>query len=95
MYIVHEMISLLWFQDLEVYITSYKGMAKLHSLMFIADHCPPLQQEALKMALVHVLTTYNTQIYQNIHKKLVDAITRYSVVTGRSTLVIDSTKLWH
>lgn len=64
-------------QDLEVYISNYKGMAKLQRLMFIADHCPSLQQEALKMALSHVHTTYNTQMYQNVHKKLVDSITRY------------------
>lgn len=55
--------------------------------MFIADHCPSLQQEALKMALAHVHTTYNTQMYQTIHKKLVDSITRYMyILSPKSTL---------
>jgi len=66
--------------DLETYITSYKGMAKLHRLLFIADRCPSLQLEALRMALTFVMSTFNTSSYQIIHRKLSDAITSGSVL---------------
>ena len=64
-------------QDLETYASSYRGLAKLHRLLFVAEHCPPLRVEALRMALTHVMTTYNTNMYQEIHKSLQDAITGY------------------
>lgn len=51
-------------------------MAKLHRLLFIAERCPSLQLEALRMAMTFVMTTYNTSSYQAIHRKLTDAITR-------------------
>ncbi|XP_071040671.1 COP9 signalosome complex subunit 1 [Parasteatoda tepidariorum] len=65
--------------DLEAYISSYTGLAKLYRLLYIADHCPALKIEALKMALSYVQNTYNVNIYQMIHRKLVDA-------TGNSNL---------
>jgi len=63
-------------QDLETYATQYKGLAKLYRLTYIADHCPPLRVEALRMALAYVMTTYNTNLYQQINKKLQEALTR-------------------
>ncbi|XP_046472824.1 COP9 signalosome complex subunit 1 isoform X1 [Neodiprion pinetum] len=60
--------------DLEVYANSYTGLAKLYRLIYIADHCPTLRLEALKMAITYVMTTYNTGIYQTLHKKLQEAI---------------------
>ncbi|CAH2039645.1 unnamed protein product, partial [Iphiclides podalirius] len=45
--------------DLETYAASYTGFAKLYRLMFVADHCPSLRLEALKMAISYVMTTYN------------------------------------
>ncbi|GBL92056.1 COP9 signalosome complex subunit 1 [Araneus ventricosus] len=60
--------------DLEAYITSYTGLAKLYRLLYIADHCPSLRIEALKMALSYVQTTYNINMYQMIHRKLLDAV---------------------
>ncbi|XP_035718504.1 COP9 signalosome complex subunit 1-like [Vespa mandarinia] len=56
--------------DLEVYANSYTGLAKLYRLMYIADHCPMLRVEALKMAIAYVMTTYNVNLYTNLHKKL-------------------------
>ncbi|XP_059613641.1 COP9 signalosome complex subunit 1b isoform X1 [Phlebotomus argentipes] len=58
--------------DLEVYANSYTGLAKSYRLMFIADHCPSLRLEALKMAISYVTTTYNVSLYQLLHKKLAD-----------------------
>ncbi len=66
-----------YLQDLEAYAASYKGLAKLYRLMYVADHCPPLKIDALRMALTSVMTTYNTNMYQQIHRKLQDAITRF------------------
>ncbi|XP_054716212.1 COP9 signalosome complex subunit 1-like [Uloborus diversus] len=59
--------------DLEAYISSYTGLAKLYRLIYIADHCPSLRIEALKMALSYVQSTYNVSMYQMIHRKLVEA----------------------
>jgi COP9 signalosome complex subunit 1 len=59
--------------DLESYANSYSGLAKLHRLIFIADHCPSLKLEAIKMAINYVMaTTYNVTMYQLLHKKLAD-----------------------
>lgn len=60
--------------DLETYSASYTGMAKLYRLMFVADHCPTLRLEALKMAISHVMTTYNVALYQLLHKKLAESL---------------------
>ena len=69
-------LNAIFFQDLEAYSTQYKGLARLSRLVYIADHCPPLRVEALRLALTHVMTTYNTGMYQQLHKKLQEAITR-------------------
>ncbi|KAK2182658.1 hypothetical protein NP493_342g02030 [Ridgeia piscesae] len=66
--------------DLETYATQYKGLAKLYRLTYIADHCPPLRVEALRMALAYVMTTYNTNLYQQINKKLQEALTSQSML---------------
>ncbi|XP_014219474.1 COP9 signalosome complex subunit 1 isoform X1 [Copidosoma floridanum] len=60
--------------DLEVYANSYTGLAKLFRLMYIADHCPALRIEALKMAISYVMTTYNVQMYLLLHRKLALAL---------------------
>lgn len=58
--------------DLEAYANSYEGLARCFRLMYIADHCPLLRVDALKMAIAHVMTTLNTTLYQQLHKKLID-----------------------
>ncbi|XP_055376715.1 COP9 signalosome complex subunit 1b isoform X2 [Condylostylus longicornis] len=58
--------------DLESYANSFTGLAKLERLIFIADVCPSLRLEALKMAISYVSTTYNVNLYQLLHKKLAD-----------------------
>jgi COP9 signalosome complex subunit 1 len=59
--------------DLESYANSYTGLAKLYRLLFIADHCPSLRLEAIKMAIHYVMSqTYNVNMYQQLHKKLAD-----------------------
>lgn len=63
-------------QDLEQYASSYSGLMRIERLQFIADHCPQLRVEALKMALSFVQRTFNVDVYEEIHRKLSEA-TRY------------------
>lgn len=66
-------------QDLEQYATSYSGLMRIERLQFIAEHCPQLRVEALKMALTFVQRTFNVDTYEEIHRKLTEA-TRYDDV---------------
>jgi len=60
--------------DLEAYSNAYTGLAKLHRLQFIAEHCPVYTIEALKLAISHCQNTYNTALYQRLHRKLTDVV---------------------
>lgn len=60
-------------QDLEQYAASYSGLMRIERLQFIADRCPPLRVEALKMALSFVQRTFNVDMYEEIHRKLSEA----------------------
>lgn len=60
-------------QDLEQYAASYSGLMRIERLQFIADHCPPLRAEALKMALSFVQRTFNVDVYEDVHRKLSEA----------------------
>ncbi|XP_077022378.1 COP9 signalosome complex subunit 1 isoform X5 [Tamandua tetradactyla] len=59
--------------DLEQYAASYSGLMRIERLQFIAEHCPPLRVEALKMALSFVQRTFNVDMYEEIHRKLSEA----------------------
>ncbi len=62
--------------EVESYAAQYSGFAKLSRLLYIADHCPPLQIEALEQALKYVKeSTYNVNAYTTIQQKLVNALT--------------------
>ncbi|CAG9764386.1 unnamed protein product [Ceutorhynchus assimilis] len=65
--------------DLEAYVNSYSGLAKIHRLIFIIDHCPALRLEALKIAISYVMTTYNVQLYQILHQRLADVTSSMNV----------------
>ncbi|XP_026850688.1 COP9 signalosome complex subunit 1b [Drosophila persimilis] len=56
--------------DLEVYASRYNGMARLQRLMHVAEVCPILREEALKMAITYVQTTHNVNLYTFLHKQL-------------------------
>lgn len=60
--------------DLEAYASAYSGLAKLNRLKYIAEHCPSLRVEALKMGLSHVMNTYNVTLYKEFHKCLQDTV---------------------
>ena len=61
--------------DLDFYANSYTGLARLYRLIYIADHCPTLRAEALKMAINYVMTTHNVTLYQLLHKKVAQITT--------------------
>jgi len=61
--------------DLESYASQYSGYAKLQRLQFVAQHCPLLRLEALKLAISCVQNTYNTGLYQRLHRKLTESTT--------------------
>ncbi len=62
--------------DLDLYTSGYVGYMRIARLIFVAEHCPPLRIDALKLALSYVLETYNTNLYSIIHKQLADAYNR-------------------
>jgi len=62
--------------DLETYASSYKGLGKLHRLLFIAKHCPTYAVDALRLAASAVRNTHNTDMYREIMQKLNQALTQ-------------------
>uniref|UniRef100_A0A667X7E1 COP9 signalosome complex subunit 1 n=1 Tax=Myripristis murdjan TaxID=586833 RepID=A0A667X7E1_9TELE len=64
--------------DLEQYASSYSGLMRIERLQFIAEHCPQLRAEALKMALSFVQRTFNVDMYEEIHCKLTEATRMFS-----------------
>lgn len=77
--------------DLEVYANSYTGFSRLHRLIYIADHCPSLRFEALKMAIQYVTTTYNVSLYQTLHKKVANMNNNAGSVTPLPDVASQST----
>ncbi|XP_048847870.1 COP9 signalosome complex subunit 1 isoform X1 [Brienomyrus brachyistius] len=59
--------------DLEQYASCYTGLMRIERLQYIADHCPQLRAEALRMALSFVQRTFNVDVYEEVHRKLVEA----------------------
>jgi len=60
--------------DLEATSNAYTGLAKLYRLQFIAEHCPCYRVEALRLAIASVQNTYNTSLYQRLHRKLLECV---------------------
>ncbi|VVC44835.1 Winged helix-turn-helix DNA-binding domain,26S proteasome regulatory subunit Rpn7/COP9 signalosome [Cinara cedri] len=56
--------------DLETYANNYSGLARIYRLMYIADHSSKLRPDALRLAISHIITTMNTNLYQVLHQKL-------------------------
>ncbi|XP_022089317.1 COP9 signalosome complex subunit 1-like isoform X2 [Acanthaster planci] len=66
--------------DLDGYASSYTGLAKINRLLFVAAHCPSLKIEAFRIALSYTQSTYNTSMYQNIQRKLTEAVSSTSIL---------------
>lgn len=51
-------------------------MARLQRLIFIADCCPTLSLEALKLAMAYVVETFNTALFLQLRQRLKNAMVR-------------------
>ncbi len=69
---------------LQMFFTGYEGLCRLYRLLFISHHCPVLRIEAMRMALSHVMNTFNTTLYVQIHQKFKEAL-----VSNTSTFSCD------
>ena len=65
--------------DLDTYISGFTGLMRINRLVFLAEHCPPLKIDALRLALNFVMDTYNSQLYISMHKQLTEAFNRLLV----------------
>lgn len=79
-------------QDLEQYASSYSGLMRIERLQFIADHCPQLRVEALKMALSFVQRTFNVDVYEEIHRKLTEATRQFKFMSFLQPNMVSSWK---
>ena len=62
--------------DLDTYISGFTGLMRINRLVFLAEHCPTIRVDALRLALSYVMETYNSQLYIIIHKQLTEAVAR-------------------
>lgn len=61
--------------EVESYISQFSGHAKYGRLMYIAEHCPTLQIDALEQAMKYIKeSTFNINAYTSIQNKLVSAL---------------------
>ncbi|KAG0290093.1 cop9 signalosome complex subunit [Linnemannia gamsii] len=82
--------------DLDAYIATYKGHTKVNRLEFIADRCPSLQVDALKLAITELRNTNTMHVsrYINLVRKLNEAV-KFGAPGGASVstdlLTVDKT----
>ncbi|XP_028406609.1 COP9 signalosome complex subunit 1-like [Dendronephthya gigantea] len=62
--------------ELDYFSLNYAGLPKIKRLLFIAQHCPSLELDALRLAHDSVKQTFNTKIYSQIITKLGEASSR-------------------
>jgi hypothetical protein len=62
--------------ETDMYTSGFTGLMRIYRLVFLAEHCPTIRIDALKLAINYVLETYNTQLYSSIHKQLTEAYYR-------------------
>jgi COP9 signalosome complex subunit 1 len=75
--------------DLDLYAAGYVGYMRICRLLYLAEHCPPLRIDALRMALGYIMETYNTNLYTTVHKQMVDAHTKQLV--NRPAFLVNNT----
>ena len=60
--------------DLDTFAAAgFTGLMRIHRLVFLAEHCPSLRLDALRLALTYVMETFNTQLYSAIYKQYSNA----------------------
>ncbi len=61
--------------DLDTFAAAgFTGLMRIHRLVFLAEHCSSVRLDALRIALTHVMDTFNTQLYSAIYKQYSDAL---------------------
>jgi hypothetical protein len=65
--------------DLDMYISGFTGLMRINRLVFLAEHCPLIRIDALRLALNYVMETFNTQLYSSIFKQYTDAFSKLLV----------------
>ncbi len=65
--------------DLDMYISGFTGLMRINRLVFLAEHCPSIRIDALRLALNYVMETFNTQLYSSIYKQYTDAFSKLLV----------------
>jgi hypothetical protein len=62
--------------DLDMYVSGYTGLMRINRLLFLAEHCPLLRIDALRLSLNYIMETFNTQLYTSVYKQLTDALSK-------------------
>ena len=65
--------------DIDTYSSGFTGLMRINRLIFLAEHCPPLKIDVLKLVINYVMETYNTALYTSLHKQLTEAFNRLFV----------------
>ena len=61
--------------DLDTFAAAgFTGLIRIHRLVFLAEHYPSVRLDALRIALTHVMDTFNTPLYTSIYKQYSDAL---------------------
>ena len=56
--------------ELETITSSYTGLMRIYRLIYIADHCPALRNEAILAALKYIQETHLTSLYKQVMKEV-------------------------
>ena len=54
--------------ELESITSSYTGLMRIYRLLYIAEHCPGLRQEALLATLRYLQETHFISLYKQVNK---------------------------
>ena len=52
--------------DLETITSSYTGLVRIYRLLYVADHCPSLRNEALLASLKYLQDTHFVTLYKQV-----------------------------
>lgn len=55
--------------ELETITSSYTGLMRIYRLLYIADHCPALRNEAIFTSLKYMQETHLTTFYKQVKSK--------------------------
>ncbi len=56
--------------ELETITSSYTGLMRIYRLIYIADHCPALRNEAIFATLKYIQETHFTSLYKQVNSTI-------------------------